>query len=185
MVERAKDLIRNPKKYDKITAAGSATYVKDIAFDKETGEIVEGRSLELNIEKMEEESKYDGYYSIVASELEMEDFEIRDVYRGLARIEETFKISKSDFAARSVYVRTNDHIDAHFTTCFVALVLIRLLQAKLGHQYPVRKILESLRKYNCTKLDMNLYQFVYYNEIIKVCGKEFNIDLHMKYRTRQ
>ncbi len=185
MVERAKDLIRHPKKYDKITAAGSAAYVKDIAFDKETGEIVEGRSLELDIEKMEEESKYDGYYSIVTSELEMEDIEIRDIYRGLARIEETFKISKSDLDARPVYVRTNDHIDAHFTTCFAALVLIRLLQAKLGHQYPIRKILESLRKYNCTRLDINLYQFVYYNEILKACGKEFDLDLNKKYRTRQ
>ena len=185
MVERAKDLIRHPKKYDKITAAGSAAYVQDIAFDKETGEIVEGRSLELDIEKMEEESKYDGYYSIVTSELEMEDIEIRDIYRGLARIEETFKISKSDLDARPVYVRTNDHIDAHFTTCFAALVLIRLLQAKLGHQYPIRKILESLRKYNCTRLDINLYQFVYYNEILKACGKEFDLDLNKKYRTRQ
>lgn len=185
MVERTKDLIRHPKKYDKITAAGSAAYVKDITFDKETGEIVEGRSLELDIEKMEEESKYDGYYSIVTSELEMEDIEIRNIYRGLARIEETFKISKSDLDARPVYVRTNDHIDAHFTTCFAALVLIRLLQAKLGHQYPIRKILESLRKYNCTRLDINLYQFVYYNEILKACGKEFDLDLNKKYRTRQ
>lgn len=185
MVERAKDLIKHPKKYDKITAAGSAAYVKDIAFDKETGEIVEGRSLELDLEKLEEEAKYDGYYSIVTSELEMEDLEIRDIYRGLSLIEETFKISKSDFDARPVYVRTNDHIDAHFTTCFVALVFIRLLQAKLGHQYPVRRILESLRKYNCTKLDTNLYQFVYYNEILKACGKEFNLKLNVKYRTRQ
>lgn len=185
MVERAKDLIKHPKKYDKVTAAGSAAYVKDIAFDKETGEIIEGRSLELDIEKMEEEAKYDGYYSIVTSELGMEDLEMRDIYRGLARIEETFKISKSDFDARPVFVRTNDHIDAHFTTCFVALVLIRLLQAKLGYQYPVGRILESLRKYNCTKLDVNIYQFLYYNEILKSCGKEFNIDFNKKYRTRQ
>lgn len=185
MVERAKDLVKHPKKYDKITAAGSAAYVKDIVFDKETGEIVEEHSLELNIEKIEEEAKYDGYYSIVTSELKMNDLEIRDIYRGLARIEETFMISKSDFDARPVHVRTNDHIDAHFTTCFVALILIRLLQAKLGHRYPVGKILESLRKYNCTSLDVNLYQFVYYNEILKACGQEFNLDLSAKYRTRQ
>ena len=73
MVERAKDLIRKPKKYDKITAAGSAAYVKDIVFDKETGAIVEGHLLELDIKKMDDEAKYDGYYSIVTSELEMED----------------------------------------------------------------------------------------------------------------
>lgn len=185
MVERAKDLIEHPKKYTKVTAAGSAAYVKDIAFDKETGEIVEGRSLQLDTEKMQEEEKYDGYYSIVTSELGMDDLELRNIYRGLSRIEETFKISKSDFDARPVYVRTNDHIDAHFTTCFVALVLIRLLQAKLRYPYPVSKIIESLRKYNCSRLDVNLYQFTYYNEILKGCGKEFNLSLDKRYRTRQ
>lgn len=185
MVERAKDLLRYPKKYDKITAAGSASYIKDIAFDKETGEVVEGRVLELDIAKIEEEAKYDGYYSIVTSELDMDDLEMRDIYRGLARIEETFKISKSEFEARPVYVRTNDHIDAHFTTCFVALVLIRILQAKLGYQYPIGQILKSLRKYKCIQLDINWYQFTYYNEILKACGKEFDLDLNTKYRTRQ
>ena len=62
--------------------------------------------------------------------------EMREIYRGLARIEDTFKISKSEFASRPVFVWTNDHIDAHFTTCFTALVLVRLLQAKLDNKYP-------------------------------------------------
>lgn len=115
----------------------------------------------------------------------MNDLELRNIYRGLARIEETFKISKSDFDSRPVHVRTNDHIDAHFTTCFVALVLIRLLQAKLGNKYPVGKLLNSLRKYRCTQLDVNLYQFTYYDEILKACGQKFNVDLNTKYRTRQ
>lgn len=86
--------------------------------------------------------KYDGYYSIVTSELNMSDIKMRNVYRGLSRIEDTFKISKSDFSSRPVYVRTNDHIDVHFTTCFTALVLIRLLQAKLENKYPVGRIIE-------------------------------------------
>lgn len=185
MVERARDLVNHPKKYDKITAAGSAAYVKNIAFDKATGEIVEGTMLELDMEKVEEEAKYDGYYSIVTSELEMDDLQIRDIYRGLSRIEETFKISKSDFDSRPVHVRTNDHIDAHFTTCFVALVLIRLLQTRLGNQYPVGRILESLRRYNCVQLDVNLYQFTYYNEILKACSREFSLNLDSTYQTRQ
>ena len=115
----------------------------------------------------------------------MSDLEMREIYRGLIRIEDTFKISKTDFESRPVYVRPNDHIDAHFTTCFSALVLIRLLQARLGNKYPVGKILESLRKYNCIKLDMNIYQFIYHDEILEACGKEFGIDLDSKYRTRQ
>jgi len=184
MIERAKDLIDHPKKYDKVTSAGSAAYINNIAFDKTTGEVVEGKALSLKLEKIEEDALYDGYYSIVTSELNMSDLEIRDVYRGLARIEDTFKVSKTEFETRPIYVWTNEHIDAHFSTCFCALVLIRLLQTRLGNQYPVGKIIDSLRKYNCTKIDVNIYQFLYYDEILKACENTFGIELHNKYRTQ-
>ena len=184
MIARAKDLIAHPKKYDKVTAAGSGAYVKNIAFDKSTGEIIDGRELLLDEEKIAEEEKYDGYYSIVTSELKMTDYEIRDTYRGLARIEETFKISKTEFESRPVFVWTNAHIEGHFATCFTALVLIRLLQAKLGSKYPVGKIIESLRKYNCTQINTTLYQFLYYDKILEECGKVFHVEFKNKYRTR-
>lgn len=185
MIERAKDLIAHPKKYDRITAAGSGAYIQNIAFDKTTGEVVEGRELVLDMDKITEEEKFDGYYSIVTSELNMSDQKIRDIYRGLAKIEETFKISKSEFEARPVFVWTNEHIEGHFSTCFTALVLIRLLQAKLGNKYPVGKIITSLRKYNCTQIDRTLYKFLYYDEILKECGKMFGFEAHLKYRTRE
>lgn len=185
MIQRAKDLIKHPKKYDKVSSAGSAAYVLNIAFDKSTGEIVEGKSLELDLKKIEEEKKYDGYYSIVTSELNMSDTEMREVYRGLIRIEDIFKISKTEFDSRPVFVRTNDHIDAHFTTCFTALVLIRLLQTKLENKYPVGKIINALKNYCCVPLDTNTYQFTYYDEILAACGRAFDMELDNKYRTRQ
>lgn len=185
MVARAKDLIEHPKKYDKVTSAGSASYVRNIAFDKNTGEIVDGKVLELDEKKIEEEQKYDGYYSVVTSELNMSDIEMHEVYRGLARIEETFKISKTEFDSRPVFVWTNEHIDGHFTTCFTALVLIRLLQAKLGNKYSVGKIINALQKYCCIPLDTNMYKFIYYDEILDECRKVFGIKLNAKYLTRQ
>ncbi len=185
MVARAKDLIKHPKKYDKITAAGSGAYIQNIAFDKSTGEIIEGRELVLDEAKIAEEEKYDGYYSIVTSELKMSDHEMRETYRGLARIEETFKISKTEFESRPVFVWTNEHIEGHFATCFTALVLIRLLQSKLGSRYPIGKTIESLRKYNCTQIGTTLYQFVYYDEILEECGKIFHLELNNRYRTRE
>lgn len=185
MIQRAKDLIKHPKKYDKVTSAGSAAYVLNISFSKDTGEIVDGKALELDLEKIKEEEKYDGYYSIVTSELTMSDREMRDIYRGLSRIEDTFKISKSEFDSRPVFVWTNDHIDAHFTTCFTALVLIRLLQAKLDNKYPVGRIIKSLKDYCCIPLDMNNYQFTYFDEILRSIGKAFDMSLDNKYRTRQ
>ena len=120
----------------------------------------------------------------MTSELKMSDVELRNVYKGLSQIEETFKISKTDFEARPVYVSTNHHIDAHFATCFTALVLIRLLQAKLGNKYPVSKILKSLRSYNCVEIDPNHFQFLYFDEVLADCEKEFDIKLNSKYATR-
>ena len=185
MIARAKDLINYPKKYDRITSKGSASYVKNIAFDKNTGEVVDGKSLELDIDKIMEEEKYDGYYSIVTSELDMDDRDMREVYRGLAKIEDSFKVTKTCFQSRPIYVWLNEHIEAHFATCFLSLVLVRLLEHKLGNKYPTARILNSLKKYNCIHLDANNWRFTYYDEILDACGKAFGMKLNGKYKTRQ
>ena len=185
MIARAKDLINHPQKYDRVTSKGSAAYIKNIAFDKSTGEIVKGKALLLDVEKIQEEEKYDGYYSIVTSELNMSDEEMRNIYRGLIRIEDSFKVTKTYFESRPVYVHTNEHIEAHFATCFLALVLIRLLEHKLGHSFPVGQILNSLKKYTCVHLDANNWQFTYYDPIIDACGKALDMQLDSKYRTQQ
>jgi transposase len=185
MIARAKDLINYPKKYDRITSKGSASYVLNIAFDKKTGEIVEGKTLQLDMAKIEEEAQFDGYYSIVTSELNMSDLKMREIYRGLARIEDSFKVTKTYFQSRPVFVRTNKHIDAHFATCFMALVLLRLLEVKLENKFPVGQIIDSLRNYNCAKMNTNLWQFTFYNEIVAACGKSFGLELDKQYQSQQ
>ena len=185
MIERAKDLIKYPQKYDRITAKGSASYIRNIAFDKSTGEIVEGKTLALNMEKIKEEEAYDGYYSIVTSELDMSDLKMRDIYRGLTKIEDSFKVTKTYFEARPIYVWLNEHIDAHFSTCFLSLVLLRLLENKLNHAFSTGQILNSMRSYNCTHLDTNTWQFTYYDEVIDACAKAFGVSLNDKYKTQQ
>lgn len=185
MVERAKDLIKHPKKYDRVTAKGSASYILNLSFDKSTGEIVEGKTLELDMEKIKEEEKYDGYYSIVTSELDMRDLEMRDVYRGLSRIEDSFKVTKTHFESRPIYVWLTEHIDAHFATCFLSLVLVRLLENRLNYSFPTGQILDSLRNYNCTHLETNTWQFTYYDEVIDACSKALGLSLNDKYKTQQ
>lgn len=74
---------------------------------------------------------------------------------------------------------------AHFTVCFTALVLIRLLQLKLTNKYPVGQIIESLRKYNCVPLESGSYEFIFRNEIIDECAASFGINLSLKYRSRE
>ena len=71
---------------------------------------------------------------IVTSEENLSDLELRNIYRGLSKIEETFKITKSEFNARPINVRLEDHIDAHFLICFISLVIIRILQRKVDEK---------------------------------------------------
>ena len=177
MIDRANDLIKHPQKYTRITSKGSAAYVNNIQFDKKTGEVLDGLELSLNEEKIREEEKYDGYYSIVTSELNMTDQKIRDVYRGLTKIEESFKITKSNFEARPVYVWTKEHIEAHFLTCFVSLVIIRLLEKKLDNKYSIDKIINSLKKCQCIMLTENRYLYDYYDDIIEELSSKYNIIL--------
>ena len=108
MIARAKDLIKHPKKYDKVTSAGSAAYVKNIAFDKTTGGIVEGQILELDEEKIREQELYDGYYSIVTSELELTDLEMREIYRGWQRLRKLLRFqNRISVQGPSMFQRMN------------------------------------------------------------------------------
>ena len=183
MIERARDLIAHPQKYNRVTASGSASYINNIKFDKSTGAVADGLSLSLNLEKIMEEEKYDGYYSIVTSELNMSDQELRNKYRGLSKIEETFKITKSDLNARPVLVWTKEHIESHFLTCFVALVITRLLEKKLDNKYSVRKMINSMKQYNSIPIEHDICLQNYSDEIIMEIGKKLNLNFSRKYLT--
>lgn len=180
VIAKANDLIKNPGRYTRATSVGAAGYINNYDYDKKTGEII-AKELSLNTDKIQEEEKFDGYYSIVTSELNMSDKEIRDAYKGLWKIEESFKITKSTLEARPVYVWTKEHIEAHFLTCFVSLVILRLLEQKMERKYSSEKVINSLKQYNCSNLKHDIYYFNYRDEIIKEIEKVFNINLNNKY----
>lgn len=185
-IDKARDLIGNVQKYNKKNCHGASKYVKHLVFDKNTGEIIEAKSqLSLDEERIAEEEALDGYYAIVSSEINKTDDEIIDIYRGLWRIEETFKVTKSELEDRPVYMSTKEHIEAHFLTCYLALVLCRVLQHKLDKKYSVEKILESLGKCNCQNLEENIYRFSFYDTVLKDIGNSININFALKNRTLQ
>ena len=185
-IEKAIELIGNVQKFNKKNCYGAAKYIKHLVFDSKTGEIIVAKSqLYIDEEKIAEEEKYDGYYAIVTSEMDKSDDEIIDIYRGLWRIEETFKITKSELDARPVYVSRKDHIEAHFLTCYIALVLGRVLQHKLNKKYSVGKIFEALANCNCSNFQENYYLFDYYDSILSDIGIVTNIDFSLKNRTLQ
>ncbi len=181
---KARDLAQNPGNYTRATSYGAAKYVKKIDYDKETGEILAASSiLDIDEEKIREEEALDGYYMLLTSEMEASDDEIIDMYRGLWRIEESFKVTKSELEARPVYVWTKEHIEAHFLICFVALTIARILENKLERKYSVGKILDSLSKAECSLVQQNYYLFDYYDEILKEIGLIMDIDFGKRIRT--
>ena len=177
---QAKDLISNPGKYSKATSFGAASYINNIKFSKDTGEIPDGQTLSLNEAKIQQEELYDGYYSIVTSEMQLSDSEIRSIYKGLWEIEESFRIIKSEFKARPVYLKTDEHVDAHFLVCFVALVIMRVLEHMLEKKYTVKQIRNALISYSCTYLEQNYYIFDYRDEVLKAIETVFDLDLSKK-----
>jgi len=183
-IAKAQDLISNPGKYSKSTSYGAAGYIRGIDFDKDTGEILTpSKSLSIDWDKIKEEEAFDGYYAIVTSEHKENDDRIIEMYRGLWKIEEAFRVTKSDLEARPVYVSREDHIQAHFLTCFVALVIARILEMKMDRRYSIGKMLESLDKSECTLIKANLYLFDYFDSVLEDIGSKFDIDFSIRSRT--
>jgi hypothetical protein len=182
VIAKAEDLVRSPSKFNKATSYGAAAYVKNIVFDKKTGEIKEqdGKKLSLDREKIEAEEKFDGYYAYVSSELHLTNDEIIDIYRGLWEIEETFKITKSGLDARPVFLHLLDRIDAHFLTCFIALTILRLIQKKLGKEHSIPSIIECLNNIECSHEMENIYLFGYRNQLSDFLGETFGFDFKKK-----
>ncbi len=113
---------------------------------------------------------YDGYYAMVTSELHMSDKEIIDAYRGLWEIEEAFKVTKGTLETRPVYVSREDRLQAHFLTCFIALVIIKLIQKITERRYSAERIIECLNKITCANEEDHLYLFDYRSEVSDAIG---------------
>ena len=175
VIAKAKDLINNPGKYTRATSVGAAGFINNLSFDKNTGEVID-KNLSLNIDKIKDLERFDGYYSIVTSEKELSDKEIRDIYSGLWKIEETFKITKSELKTRPIYVWTKEHIEAHFLTCFISLVILRLLQQRTNYKYSTKELIKSLKALNVRYQNANYYQLLHFSKQIDDISRCFNID---------
>lgn len=109
---------------------GSERYTKEIIIDNTTGEALDDTCTLKSVdqEKADKDAMFDGLFCIITSELDYDAKKIRQVYGGLWKIEQSFRIMKSDLEARPIYLSTEAHIKAHFLICYVALIVVRLLQ---------------------------------------------------------
>ena len=116
------------------------------------GEIAEKQVYGLDEEQIQKEEMYDGFYAGITN-LEGDVSEIIRINKQRWEIEESFRIMKTEFEARPVYVRRDDRIKAHFMTCYISLLLYRLLEKRLGNTYTANQILETLRSMQMTLLN--------------------------------
>lgn len=109
------------------------------------GEVCSEEVVYLNTDAIREEERYDGFYAVCTNLNDMSADEIVKINKKRWEIEECFRIMKTDFKARPVYLQKEDRIKAHFITCFIALVVYRILEKKLNEAYTCEEIMDTLR----------------------------------------
>ena len=120
--------------------------IKKISVTKD-GEIADNNIYGINQNIIDKEEQYDGFYG-VCTNLDDEPSEIIKVNQRRWQIEECFRIMKSEFKARPVYLSKDDRIKAHFITCYIALLIFRLLEKRLDEKYTCEEIIDCLRNMN-------------------------------------
>ena len=149
-LERARNLLNNKSlKLDKVNQNDYKRFIKKINVTKE-GEIAENKVYTINENQIAKEEMFDGFYG-VCTNLEDDVPKIIKVNQRRWEIEESFRIMKSEFRARPVYLSRDDRIQAHFMTCYISLLIHRILEKKLNEEYTSNDIIETLR-------NMNLYK---------------------------
>ena len=178
-LETLEKILKNPKGF-RITdmqARMLRPFFKSDFFNSETGEVIAASKLKalLDKEKLEEFKSHFGYYQIITSEINMPPLEAIEKYHGLTRIEDQFRVMKSDLETRPVYVRTREHIEAHLLICLIALTMLRMIQCKICRSglvpkseditlwsmgLPAYRIQKALNKWKVELLADDLYRFI-------------------------
>lgn len=149
-IERAVKAMGNPSSLEKHSQTDAKRFITKTAFTND-GEIAENKAYSLNEDIIKEEARYDGFYA-VCTNLDDDPWEIAKINHDRWEIEESFRIMKSEFNARPVYLQRDDHIEAHFLTCFLSLLIYRILEKQLGEKYTCEELINTLKNMNMTAI---------------------------------
>lgn len=160
ILTRAEALAADEARYRASNKRGVKKYITAEAIDPATGEVITGRDTSLSVDRAraEAEAVFDGLQLVRTSETTLPDQAILDRYRQLWRIEQTFRVSKTDLNTRPVYVRTPAHIEAHFAICFLALLVTRLLERWTG--LPAGQLLDAIRHFEAIPVGDAVYRLL-------------------------
>lgn len=143
----------------------------------------------LDEQAIEQEARYDGLYAVCTDLFDDEAGDILKVSESRWQIEACFRIMKTDFSARPVYVQREDRIQAHFLTCFLSLLIYRILEKKLNKKYTCKELLDALRSYEFADVQGQGFMPVYestrlINELHRISGFETDYEFITKSKMR-
>ena len=183
-VERAQNLINNPTKISKNRQDDPKRFIKSASVTND-GEIASKKVFSLNTTAIEKEEEFDGFYAVCTT-LEDDISEIIKINKRRWEIEESFRILKTDFKARPVYLKRDDRIKAHFTTCFLSLLIYRILEHKLSEKYSTNEIIKNLQDMNSLKINGIGYKQIYSkSEITTDLNDKFKLNIDQNFISSQ
>lgn len=178
--------LTNPELFRQTTKKGGKKYLEIQYKDKKTGELKPFNPLiTIDEDKVTFDEQFDGINVLVTSETQLSDEEIIGYYGQLYKIEDCFKVTKTEFNAKPVYVRLEEHIEAHFLTCFLALLLIRVLQHKTNWVYSAGRMIEAMNSAQAFEIATGFYKVTANDDlkaIFKLLQIEFDKDI-VRYET--
>lgn len=145
-IERARKSAESNKKTTTRNPNSPSRFLDEVRYT-DNGEVADNVEVVVNDGRIAEEEKYDGFYAVCTT-LEDDIKDIIEVNKRRWEIEESFKIMKSEFKARPVYLQKDNRIEAHFLTCFIALMFIRILEDRTGNKLTIEELIDTLRGYN-------------------------------------
>jgi len=213
-IDRADAILKAERNGTVFNGHGANRYFKKEAYSTKTWEVVEHAEFLrfLDTDAIDKDAMLDGYYIIETNvvgpnsnekpwegkarfrnhdclfELNrpVPDQEIIDMYRGLWKIEESFKVTKSHLKARPVFVRKEESIQAHFLTCFIALLIIRILEVKkLRGTVPYSQIIQVLQSAKIGEVKDHIFRNYCSAPLLKKIGLLTGLDLSKKFYTKQ
>ena len=171
-LDRAEKMVINKQvKKQRKNPNDPARFVKVTAVTND-GEIAQHKVYEINEEAVEAEEMYDGFYAVCTNLIDDTVSNILSVSEGRWKIEESFRIMKTDFESRPVYVSREDRIKAHFLICFLSLLIFRILEKKTNREYTSSELIKTLRDYNLLRINGEGYIPEYTRSEITDCLHE-------------
>ena len=176
-IERAKKILANmdPDNFKK----GPNDVTRFIKSDKEK------KNYYLDEARIEEEAKYDGFYAVATNIFDMKETEVLDIQSRRYKIEDCFRVLKTNFSSRPVYHRKESRIKAHFLICYTALLIYRLLEVKLDRNkthFTTEQIIETLQNMNVVNCSDMYYQACYTgSDVLDSLEQLFDLKLNRKY----